>query len=338
MRKAVGVLLILVILACAAWSGLWFYAAHEAEARTDAWIAAEQAQGRAWACPHRAVGGFPFALAVTCDHATYAGQGMGQRVDALVTGLEARVALNDPRRIIVTLRPPFNFRTSDGATSVEGTWHSLVLDLAPASRTVDMQGSGVALAGLFAGSARTGGTADTIATRFALVEDRTNPTVGFDLAVKGAAVPPLDDLLGGSVPADLVVAGRLDRAEVGVARTPEEAMERWRQAGGRIAIDRSMATRAGASVAATGALGLDESHRLKGRLDAEFRGLEPILARYGIRGNLAVVSSLVSALFGGGRPHQAPAAPGALDLPISFNNGRLGIGPITTPVRLTPLY
>ncbi len=340
MRKAGIVLLFLVVLCAAGWSCLWFYASREAAARTDAWIAAERTQGRQWTCPNRQVAGFPFSLAIDCDKPTFVGQASGQRVEATLAHLTGKLAFSHPREVGITLVAPFGFRTSDGGTNVQGTWQSISVDLSalPEIRTVALRGSNIAVGGTFVGSPRQGGKTDTLEARFTLSPDQTDPTVMFDITLKGAVVPPLDNLLGGSAPVDAGLVGRLDRADIGHARTPQQAMELWRQAGGRVDIDRSVATRAGASVSATGTLRLDEAHRVNGHLDAEFVGMEQILRRYGISGNLAAVGSLVSALFGGGGARKAPAAPGALDLPIVFNNGRLGIGPITTPVTLSPLY
>ena len=340
MRKAGIALLLIVVLTAAGWSGLWFAAAREASVRTDAWIAAEHARGREWTCPSRAVGGFPFSLAIECDKPTFVGQAMGQRVEATTSHLTGTLALSHPRQVTLSLQAPFRFQTSDGVTDVRGTWQSLLVDVGslPDIRSIALNGSGVGVDGVFAGSPRQGGKSSALAARFTLAPDQPDPTVSFDVALKGADVPPIDDLLGGSALLDVDLAGRLDRADIGAARTPEQAMELWRLAGGHVDIDRSGASRAGANVSATGTLRLDEAHRVKGRLDAEFVGMEPILRRYGISGNLAAVGSLVSTLFGGGGARKAPAAPGALDLPITFNNGRLGIGPITTPVALSPLY
>ena len=88
MRKA-SWLLIFVLLIATLWSGAWFYASRAAGQQTDAWIAAEHMQGRDWTCPDRRIGGYPFALTIRCTGATYAGQGMGQRVDAHLAQLVA---------------------------------------------------------------------------------------------------------------------------------------------------------------------------------------------------------------------------------------------------------
>ena len=149
-------------------------------------------------------------------------------------------------------------------------------------------------------------------------------------------MPSLDELLGGTAPVEASLSGRLDRATAGDAQTPEQAMERWRLAGGRVDVDGFAMARAGAKMTATGAVRLDDRHRPKGKLDAEFFGLEPILERYGIGGDLAAMGSLIGALLGGG-PHKTQT-PGALALPITLANGRVAVGPVTTGIKLTPLY
>ena len=338
MRKIVLLVLPLILLAVG-WSVLWSLAAREADRRVDAWISSERSLGRNWTCPDRQVTGFPIALAVSCAKPTYSGQAMGQSVDASLAQVVATVRLTEPRQIAIELQPPFSFKTSDGATDVKGTWRTLNVDLSaiPDIRSVALHGSGLVLGGTFAGARQQGGRAEALDSRFSMAPDEHDPTVAFEILLKSIALPAVDDVLGGTDPVDLVLAGHLDHADVSGTRTPEQMMERWRQAGGLVDFDRASLSRAGASISATGTLRLDEAHRPKGRLDAEFLGLEPILARYGIGGNLAAVGSLIGTLFGNGGRKTAPA-PGVLALPISLNNGRVGVGPITLDARLNPLY
>ncbi len=343
MRKA-GIALGLVVLLAAGWSGLWLWAAREAGRQTDAWLAAEAAQGRAWTCPNRAIGGYPAAITVSCSDATFASQAMGEGVEAQVSHLAAGTALWHPRRIAVTLTPPLSYRTSDGSTNLQATWADLVVDLdgLPNIDALALRGRKIAVAGTFGDQGRQAGSAARLDTRFTLVGDAKNPArnpmVDFAIAVDGAPMAPLDALVGGAAaPIDVALAGTLDRADVGDARTPNEAIEHWRQAGGGIALDQAKITRDGAKVTATGTLSLDESHRPSGKLDAQFTGLGPILARYGINGNMAAAGALLSALFGGPKP-AAPTEPGALALPIVLRNGRLAVGPISTGIELPPLY
>ena len=60
----------LLVVAAAAWSGFWFYAASEVGVRADAWRAQEAKAGRVYDCGKRSVAGFPFRLEVRCDDAS----------------------------------------------------------------------------------------------------------------------------------------------------------------------------------------------------------------------------------------------------------------------------
>src|SRR4029453_1484866 len=62
----------LLVVAAAAWSAFWFYAASEVGVRTDAWRAQEAKAGRVYDCGKRSVAGFPFRLEVRCEDASVA--------------------------------------------------------------------------------------------------------------------------------------------------------------------------------------------------------------------------------------------------------------------------
>ena len=63
---------VLVLIAAAAWSAFWFYAASEVGVRADAWRAQEAKSGRVYDCAKRTVAGFPFRFEVRCDGASVA--------------------------------------------------------------------------------------------------------------------------------------------------------------------------------------------------------------------------------------------------------------------------
>ncbi|MCX8255889.1 hypothetical protein RHAL1_00465 [Beijerinckiaceae bacterium RH AL1] len=345
-RGRAGIVVVgLLAVVAAGWTSAWAYAAYEAGQQLDLWLKAEAAQGRAWTCPDRAIGGYPFALDISCSNPTFTAQAMGQGVEAQIAHLTAKVALWHPRKIALTLGAPFSYRTSDDTTNVGATWNALTLDLdgLPDIATVALKGEKIAVSGTFGDQGRQSGTATRLDARFVLPDSPSpsaadaDPTLTFDIAADGLPIAPLDALVGGTDPADVALSGRLDRADVGDARTPEEAIEHWREAHGQIVLDSSRISRAGAKVTATGILSLDDAHRPKGKLDAQFVGLGPILKRYGISGDMAAAGSLLSTLFGGGKP-AAPTEPGALALPISLRNGHLGVGPIDTGIAVPPLY
>lgn len=333
-----GPALTLLLLAAAGWTGLWFYASREAGYRVDAWLEAEAAQGRNWTCPDRRITGYPFALALSCDKPTFAGRAMRQSVSGSVAHVTAELAVWHPRRIALTLEPPFAYATSDGQASIEADWANLAIDLdgVPKVGALNIHGESVKVAGQFGTAGRQGGTAKALDAAFALSPQQQDRTLDFGINVAGATIPQVGVLLGQGAPVDIDLSGQLDRADVGAAHSPEEAIDQWRRAGGKVDLAGFRFIRAASKVTASGTLRLDDAHRPQGRLDAQFIGLEPILKRYGISGGFAAAGSLLSSLFGS--PNRAPAPPGALSLPVSFQDGKIGIGPIRTQIAVPPLY
>src|SRR3979490_2548834 len=61
---------VLPLIAAAAWSAFWLYAASQVNVAADAWRAQEAKSGRAYDCAKRSVAGFPFRLEVRCDGAS----------------------------------------------------------------------------------------------------------------------------------------------------------------------------------------------------------------------------------------------------------------------------
>mgnify|MGYP001171441259 CR=1 FL=1 len=63
---------VVLLIAAAAWSGFWFYAASQVGVRADAWRAQEAKSGRNYDCANRTVAGFPFRLEIKCEGASVA--------------------------------------------------------------------------------------------------------------------------------------------------------------------------------------------------------------------------------------------------------------------------
>ena len=62
--------LIVVVLLGAGWSGFWYYAASQAEARIADWQAQQAGAGRAFSCGKQAVGSYPFRIEARCTDPT----------------------------------------------------------------------------------------------------------------------------------------------------------------------------------------------------------------------------------------------------------------------------
>ena len=63
---------VLLVIAAAAWSAFWFYAASQVGVQADAWRAQEAKSGRNYDCARRTVAGFPFRLEISCEDASVA--------------------------------------------------------------------------------------------------------------------------------------------------------------------------------------------------------------------------------------------------------------------------
>ena len=63
---------VLLVIAAAAWSAFWFYAASQVGVQADAWRAQEAKSGRNYDCARRTVAGFPFRLEISCEGASVA--------------------------------------------------------------------------------------------------------------------------------------------------------------------------------------------------------------------------------------------------------------------------
>lgn len=338
MRRVLVVFLLLAAVALV-WAGGWLFAVRQAGAELDAVLQSERDHGRTFTCPKRSFGGFPSDLTLSCVNPGFEGRDGDRTVDVQVAGLTAEASLFHLRELKVTLLGPLTYRTSDGTADLRASWAGLTATLAdlPAAQMFRIDGRDVTVDGTFGAAGRQGGSAQALRASFAAVPGTATPSLDFDIAIKGSSIPPLDDVLGGRAPADLTLAGRLDHADAASGVTPEDAIEGWRAAGGRIDLARTQLDHADARVTASGALRLDPSHRPEGRLDASFAGLGPVLARFGIRGDMTAAASLIGTLLGG-KPPPANAPAGTVSLPIEFHGGRLAIGPIRTDVTLPPLY
>src|SRR2546423_11878386 len=62
--------LVLVLVLAAVWSGVWYYAAREAEARINDWQAQQAKAGHVFSCASQTVGGLPFRIAVAWADST----------------------------------------------------------------------------------------------------------------------------------------------------------------------------------------------------------------------------------------------------------------------------
>src|ERR1700675_3741095 len=120
---------VLLLIAAAAWSAFWFYAASEVDVKADAWRAQEAKAGRVYDCARRSVAGFPFRLEVRCDGASVslrsqtAGQAATQAPITAELGQILVVAqVYDPKLLIAEFTAPATISDRGQQPSMIVTW------------------------------------------------------------------------------------------------------------------------------------------------------------------------------------------------------------------------
>ena len=120
---------VLLLVAAAAWSAFWFFAASQVEVRSDAWRAREAESGRVYDCARRSVAGFPFRLEVRCSGASVSLR--AQTVEQAATRTPVTASLGeilvvaqiwDPKRLIAEFTAPATISDRGGPPAMMVNW------------------------------------------------------------------------------------------------------------------------------------------------------------------------------------------------------------------------
>jgi hypothetical protein len=328
---------LLVVGLAIGWTLLWRAAAAQTKSVLDAWMVREAAVGRVWTCPDRTIAGFPFAIRVRCAAPRFSGDLAGITTQGSLGGFEAVAAVYHPTEIQASLDAPFTVTTADGATAVTFGWGRLTLVLSGLPTAVTeaaMNADDMSVSGKVGGLGAIAARAKTVTAGARRDAGRADDAYAFSFATSGAAVPLIDALLGGAMPASIDVAGTLTQADVTRPGTPLDRIESWRMAGGHIDLARLVFSRGAMRIEASGGpLSLDAAHRPQGRLDARADGFDPVLRRLGVNPAVVAIGGLLGGVLGG-----RSQGGGGLHLPIGLDHGLLVIGPVRTSFAVAPLY
>lgn len=331
-------------LAAIAWTAAWFVISARTGEALDAWVGAEAIAGRKWTCADRSVGGYPFRIEVSCATLSL------ERGDLKATlGRVLSVAqVYQPRHVITEVGGPL--RASDGRLTVEGRWSLLQASVQTTPNafqrlSVVMDGPAFRVAGLTPVELALASQRFEAHIRPDPARAETDGAYDVALSAAKAVVPSLDEWIGGGEPSDIAAEATVTQARGISGRPLVEEVERWRRANGSVVLGRLSVDKGARRLEARGELGLDELHRVRGRLDASASGLEGLLGTI-TSGRAGTATAILGALLG---PSPAPPAPSprpgatrpALSpLPtLAMENGRLMVGPFPVPgMRLPPLY
>ncbi len=283
---------VLLLIAAAAWSAFWFYAASQVDVSADAWRAQEAKSGRVYDCARRTVAGFPFRLEVRCDGASVslrsqsAGQAATQEpITAHLGEILVVAQVYDPKLLIAEFTAPATLSDRGGQPSMSVNWSkaraSVVgLPAVPQRASIVFDDPRIDRVN---GSMQTPlAQAKHIELHGRLAEGSApdHPVIETVLRIEGGSVQEVHPLLSQPFDADVrtMLSGLKDLS-------PKPWPERFRElqaAGGHVEIVQSRIAQGDLVAVAAGTLGLSAQGRLDGELQMTVAGIEKVIPALGI--------------------------------------------------------
>jgi hypothetical protein len=284
----VFVMPVLVLLAAAAWSVFWFYAASQVEEQFDGWRSREARAGRAYDCGSRSVSGFPFRLEVRCKQpvVTLVAQTAARtQFTAHLDDILVVAQIYDPNRIIAEFTGPATVGERSDAPAFAADWsvgRASVVGLPASPQRVSMVFDKPSLDRI-SGSARVpllrAGHLE-LHTRLLEGSLADRPVIETALQLKAAALQDVHPVLAEPFDADIraLLRGLKDVA-------PKPWPDRFREiqaAGGRLDFTQSRVQQGDTIAVAAGALSLTPNGYLDGELTMTVAGLERVAPLLGL--------------------------------------------------------
>ena len=283
---------ILLLIAAAAWSVFWFFAASQVDVRADAWRAQEAKSGRVYDCAKRSVAGFPFRLEVRCDGASVtllsqtAAQAAAQAPITAQLGQILVVAqVYDPKLLIAEFTAPATISDRGRQTSMIVNWnkaHSSVVGLpaVPQRASITFDDASINRVDGPVQAPVAGAKHVELHGRLAEGSALDRPVIETVLQIAGGSVQGLHPLLVQPFDADVrtMLSGLKDFS-------PKPWPERFREiqaAGGHVEIVQSRIAQGDLIAVAAGTLGLTADGRLDGELQMTVAGIEKVIPALGI--------------------------------------------------------
>jgi len=279
----------LLVVAAAAWSAFWFYAASEVGVRADAWAAREAKSGRVYECGKRSVAGYPFRLEVRCDDASVSlvsqTAGAQSPFTARLGEIMVIAQIYQPKLLIAEFKAPATLADRGQPPSMKVNWssgRSSVSGLPDAPQRASVVFENPAID-------RVNGPVQTPLARAGRAElhgrivegaAQDHPVIEAALQISGGSVQEVHPLLTAPFNADVLT--RLSGLK---NFSPKPWPERFREiqaAGGRVEIVRSRIQQGDLIAVAAGTLGLTAQGRIDGELQMTVAGIEKVIPALGL--------------------------------------------------------
>ncbi len=283
----VFVMPVLVLVAAAAWSGFWFYAASHVDEKFDEWRTREAKSGRVYECANRSVAGFPFRMEVRCTDpvVTLTSQTADQtQLTARLKDILVVAQVYDPTKIIAEFTGPATVASRGEAPSFVAGWTTGRASASglPTPQRVSLVFDDPALDRMSGSTQSPLLRAKHLELHTRLLEGSlsNNPVVETALQVTAGNLQGLHPILAEPFDADIraLLRGLKDFA-------PKPWPERFREiqaAGGRLDFTQSRVQQGETIAVAAGSLALTPAGYLDGELTMTVAGLERVVSQLGI--------------------------------------------------------
>ena len=284
---------VILVVAAAAWSAFWLFAASQVDVKADAWRAQEAKSGRVYDCDRRSVAGFPFRLEVRCSGASVSLKSQtAQQAATQAAPITAKLGeilvvaqIWDPKLVIAEFTAPATISDRGAPASMLVNWskaRSSVVGLPAIPQRADIIFDDPSIDRVNGSAPVPLGRAKHVELHGRLVEGSTpdRPVIETVLQIAEGSVQELHPLLAQPFDADVrtMLSGLKDFS-------PKPWPERFRDiqaAGGRVEIVQSRIQQGDLIAVATGTLGLSASGRIDGELQMTVAGIEKIIPALGI--------------------------------------------------------
>jgi len=279
----------MLVVAAAAWSGFWFYAASEVGVRADAWRAQEAKAGRVYDCGKRSVAGFPFRFEVSCSDAsvTLVSQTAGAQAPftARLGEILVIAQIYQPKLLIAEFKAPATLADRGQPPSMKVNWSSgrssvYGLPDIPQRASIVFENPSID---------RVNGPVSTPLARAArtelhgrLVEGsaKDQPVIETAFQITGGSVQDAHPLL--AAPFDVGVDAKISGLKDFSPKPWPERFREMQAAGGNVEIVRSRIQQGDLIAVGAGKLSLNANGRIDGELQMTVAGIEKVIPALGL--------------------------------------------------------
>jgi hypothetical protein len=284
---------IILLVAAAAWSAFWLFAASQVDVKADAWRTQEAKSGRVYDCQRRSVAGFPFRLEVRCSGASVSLKSQtAQQAATQAAPITAKLGeilvvaqIWDPKLVIAEFTAPATITDRGGPASMLVNWskaRSSVVGLPAVPQRADIIFDDPSIDRVNGATPVPLGRAKHVELHGRLVEGSPpdHPVIETVLQIAEGSVQEVHPLLAQPFDADVrtMLSGLKDFS-------PKPWPERFREiqaAGGKVEVVQSRIQQGDLIAVASGTLGLNASGRIDGELQMTVAGIEKIIPALGI--------------------------------------------------------